>query len=577
MVKSHIMVKLTLSPTRTLYAWSQADFNMIRHTIQKLCDNFVASYNSSFSVNVLWDSFLKILNTCLELIPTRNSLPIHRQPWITRNLKRLSRRKQRAYNRARITNDPSDWLRYNNIKKQTRQECRSAYNNYVQNLINPNTNAISKRLWSFMKSKKHDHTGVGPLVHDGTMYTDPQDKADLMAKYFSSVFTTENTDNIPTLSNGPFPDMPPIQIYPQGIQYLLNNLDANKSGGPDKLPARFLKEVAAGVVLALSIIYQASLDQGVLPAVWKTATIVPIHKKGSQSACSNYRPISLTCICSKVLEHIIYSNISDHLGAHNILCEEQHGFRNHKSCESQLINTVHDFVSCLNDGGQCDALFLDFKKAFDKVPHSCLFYKLNHYGTRGPLLLWIKEFLCNQSQRVVLGNKESFSTDVLSGLPQGTVLAPLLFLLYVNDLPHHVYNKIKLYADDVLLYSPIYSVADCAHLQEDLNLLYQWSVTWLMDFNPLKCEFLRVTNKKNPTDYCYYIGNSIIKQVAHSKYLGVTIDEKLTWNEHILAITSKARQINAFLRQNFYQCLPHIKCNLFKSMVRPIIEFASPV
>ena len=230
------------------------------------------------------------------------------------------------------------------------------------------------------------------------MYTDPQDKADLMAKYFSSVFTTENTDNIPTLSNGPFPDMPPIQIYPQGIQYLLNNLDANKSGGPDKLPARFLKEVAAEVVLALSIIYQASLDQGVLPAVWKTATIVPIHKKGSQSACSNYRPISLTCICSKVLEHIIYSNISDHLGAHNILCEEQHGFRNHKSCESQLINTVHDFVSCLNDGGQCDALFLDFKKAFDKVPHSCLFYKLNHYGTRGPLLLWIKEFLCNQSQ-----------------------------------------------------------------------------------------------------------------------------------------------------------------------------------
>ena len=132
----------------TMHCWNREIFHW--YAIQKLCDNFVASYNSSFSVNVLWDSFLKIPNICLELIPTRNSLPIHRQPWITRNLKRLSRRKQRAYNRARITNNPSDWLRYNNIKKQTRQECCSAYNSYVQNLINPNTNAISKRLWSFI-------------------------------------------------------------------------------------------------------------------------------------------------------------------------------------------------------------------------------------------------------------------------------------------------------------------------------------------------------------------------------------------------------------------------------------------
>ena len=135
------------------------------------------------------------------------------------------------------------------------------------------------QLWNFIKSKKHDHTGVGPLVHNGTMYTDPQDKADLMAKYFPSVFTTENTDNIPTLSNDPLPDMPPIQVYPQGIQHLLNNLDATNSGGPDKLPARFLKEVAAEVAPALSIIYQASLDQGVLPAIWKTDNRSHIHKR----------------------------------------------------------------------------------------------------------------------------------------------------------------------------------------------------------------------------------------------------------------------------------------------------------
>ena len=133
------------------------------------------------------------------------------------------------------------------------------------------------------------------------------------------------------------------------------------------------------------------------------------------------------------------------------------------------------------------------------------------------------------------------------------MLAPLRFLLYVNNHPHHVYNKIKLYADDVLLYSPTYFVVDCAYLQEDINLLYIPIVCHMV--YGLQSSQVRILN---PTDYCYYIGNSIVKQVAHSKYLGVTINEKLTWNEHILAITSKTRQINAFLRQNFYQCLLHI-------------------
>jgi len=141
---------------------------------------------------------------------------------------------------------------------------------------------------------------------------------------------------------------------------------------------------------------------------------------------------------------------------------------------------------------------------------------------------------------------------------QSTILAPLLFLPYVNNLPDCVYNKIKLYADDVLLYSVIRSKADCIHLQEDLNLLYQWSVLWLMDFNPIKCEFLRITSKKNPIVYQYCIDNSIIKQTTHSKYLGVTVDERLTWKEHILNIVNKARQVNAYLHRNFYQCSPYV-------------------
>ena len=162
-------------------------------------------------------------------------------------------------------------------------------------------------------------------------------------------------------------------------------------------------------------------------------------------------------------------------------------------------------------------------------------------------------------------------------MPQGTVLAPLLFLIYINDLPLHVSNKVRLYADDVILYSHIHSVNDCHNLQQDLDKLTEWSHKWQMIFNPKKCEFLRITNKKNPIPHTYYIDNCQIDEVSNAKYLGVVIDQHLTWNEHIKQTTSKAIRVNGFLYRNLYHCPITVKLNCYKAMVRPIIEYASPV
>ena len=238
---------------------------------------------------------------------------------------------------------------------------------------------------------------MGTLKHQGETFVDATDKANLLADYFSSVFTSEDVTHLPTLSTDPTPSIPPIQIYVDGIYQLLSNIQQHKASGPDNLPARFLKEVAYEISPALSLIFQAFLGQGALPSIWKTAKVVPIYKKGNKSDPCNYRPVSLTCICCKILEHIVYSSVSNHLTSFNILYDEQHGFRHKRSCETQLISMVNDFAKCLNQKGQCDVLLLDFSKAFDKVPHSQLYLKLQHYGIDGSILLWIKSFLTCRS------------------------------------------------------------------------------------------------------------------------------------------------------------------------------------
>ena len=339
----------------------------------------------------------------------------------------------------------------------------------------------------------------------------------------------------------PFPSIPPISINADGIKQLLDSLDVQKSTGSDCIPARLLKELSSEFAPALTHIFQASLQQGHIPTEWKKANVIPIFKKGNCSTPSNYRPVSLTSICCKQLEHIIYSHVFSHLDNHNILCDEQHGFRRNRLCEAQLLSTVHDLAKNLNDGLQTDVMFLDFSKAFDKVDHNLLLHKLEHYGIRGQLLLWLTDFLSERKQQVVVEGHHSSSAEVTSGVPQGSVLGPLLFLCFINDLPTNVRCKIKLYADDVLLYTTIRTVDDCHKLQADLYSLEQWAKKWNMLFNPAKCEFLRVSNKCNPILIHYYIQGQEIKHSTSAQYLGITIDEHLTWNDHVKTVTSKAK------------------------------------
>ena len=288
-------------------------------------------------------------------------------------------------------------------------------------------------------------------------------------------------------------------------------------------------------------------------------------------------PVSLTSVCSKVLEHIIHSSIMNHFDVHSILTDKQHGFRRKHSTESQLILTVNDLTKSLNNKKQVDLVIMDFSKAFDVVPHKRLLLKLKQYGIHNKTYRWISNFLQCRAQRVVVGGEHSSWAEVDSGVPQGTVLGPLLFLAYINDLPFNVNSSVRLFADDCVLYREINSDADHLALQEDLNTLVSWQKIWQMSFNAKKCFVMRLTHARKVKTYSYKLQDSILQETKSHTYLGVTLTSNLSWNEHINQIAATASRTLAFVMRNLHHCPQGVKESAYKTLVRPLLEYSSSV
>ena len=408
-------------------------------------------------------------------------------------------------------------------------------------------------------------------------YSDPTTKANILNDQFSSVFNSaEDPSTIKELTSPPNTSMPKIDVDVNGVQKLLAGLNIHKAAGPDGITTRILKDFSPELAPVFTTLFQASLNQGTLPLDWKKADVAPIFKKGMKNCAANYRPVSLTSVVCKVMEHIVCSNIMRHCDRHHILTDAQHGFRKRRSCETQLVITLQDLARTIDNRGQTDVILLDFSKAFDKVSHQRLLHKIHHYGIRGDTHAWIKDFLRGREQRVVLDGCTSRTAPIQSGVPQGSVLGPLLFLLFINDLPEYVHHSsVRLFADDCILYTEISSPSDASLLQYDLDSLQQWESDWLMEFHPLKCQVLHITNRRSPTRALYTIHGHQLEEVESAKYLGVTIHQKLSWNTHIGQVCQKANSTRAFLQRNIAKCPSNTKALCYTTLVRPIMEYGS--
>lgn len=572
------------SVNRKVWQYRKADYQNLKKDITDFQQEFEALIPST-SINELWTIFKnKLLLMMKQYIPQKQIRGNkNNKQWIDRTVRSAIRKRDKLFRKQKSTRNVKDIKKYKQAKASAQSLQRKAHWQYVDNLIeigdpeSKHNPGKQKRFWSYIKSLRKDNSGVSPLKENGKMHADAKDKADILNRQYESVFTKESTTNIPKPSGTPYPSMPDISINNEGVEKLLKKLNPNKACGPDSITGRVLKDLAEEISPFLTHIFQKTIDAGNIPDDWRYANVTALFKKGDRFKASNYRPVSLTCLCCKIQEHILTSNILKHLDQHKILTDCQHGFRARRSCETQLITLTHDLVTSLNNGKQQDLIILDFSKAFDKVPHQRLLSKLEFYGIRGTTKQWIKAFLSNRAQQVIVDGATSDKAPVISGVPQGTVLGPLLFLIFINDLPECVISKTRLFADDAVVYREIRSEKDCLELQKDLYELEKWENTWGMSFHPDKCNILRVSRAKKTIKYNYTLKGHQLEAVETTKYLGVDLSTDLSWNHHINRTVKKANSMIGFLKRNLRITSSETKSSAYFTLVRPSMEYCASV
>ena len=305
---------------------------------------------------------------------------------------------------------------------------------------------------------------------------------------------------------------------------------------------------------------------------WKLANVTPIHKKGPKNRLQNYRPISITSQACRVMETILKEEILDTLETNNQLRETQHGFLPNKSCVTNILTFLEYTTRNIDDSSSVDAIYLDFSKAFDTVPHRRLLIKMGSLGIDTKTILWVESWLKLRAQRVIIRGTKSEWRPVTSGVPQGSVLGPLLFLIYINDIDEGLTSKIIKFADDTKLYRRVVCREDQLQLQRDIDQIHGWSNTWQMSFNPFKCKALHF-GKKNPCN-TYTIAGESIENVSQERDLGVLIRDDLDWDAHVAKVVSKANSVLGMIWRT-YECksMKNI-IQLYKTLVRPHLEYA---
>ena len=452
-------------------------------------------------------------------------------------------------------------------------------------LSNPNTGR--KTYWSLVNKllNKTKIPIIPPLLENGIFVLDFSAKAQIFNNFFVTQCTTIDTiSEIPPICHQEAPSLTDLDISDEKILRIIRSINPNKAHGWDEISGRMVKMCDWTLVLPLKLIFNDCLAHGIFPDVWKRANVVPVHKKNSKNLKENYRPISLLPLFGKIFEKLIYDTVYEHLNSNELLDPNQSGFRPGDSTINQLISIVHTISEAFdcNPTLEVRSVYLDISKAFDRVWHEGLIFKLRRCGVTGQLLSLICNFLADRKQRTVLNGKTSGWGEISAGVPQGSILGPLFFLVYINDLTDNLICNVKLFADDTSLFTIVRDPVSAAmDLNHDLNLIRQWANKWKMSFNPdptKQAVELTFSRKKKPPDHppVLFNENPISKTEEH-KHLGLLLDSKLSFNGHIKSLISRARRGIGMIKY-LSNYLPRNTLNdLYKLYVRPHLDYGDVI
>lgn len=497
---------------------------------------------------------------------------------MNKSLKQAMRRRNAQYKNGKRT---GDFSKFRAARNRFVDLLRKSKKNYFAQL-NPRD---TKKFWKTIKSLNKTSQAVPTLSHNGVSTSEDMGKANMLNAFFSTCFNTSDPPLSEHDQNPYATNECPAELLctVEQVQCLLGSLDTTKATGPDGVSATMLKHTALFIAPSVTKLFNLSISSGQVPTDWKRSTVVPIPKSSDRSSPTNYRPISLLSILSKTLERHIHSLIATHLADNQLLSDRQWGFLPGKGTVTALLATTHNWFQSLENNKDVCAVFFDYRKAFDSVAHRPLLEKMSQLSINETIIQWVSSYLTSRRQSVVLNGATSDSANVLSGVPQGSVLGPLLFIIYVNDLAAMQLSQdsqIILYADDLLLFRPISTSADYVALQKDISELEPWTVNNSLQFNTAKCNYMVITRRRCPTlPLNPLILNGVtLKQVDMFKYLGLLITSDLSWSRHIDSICSRAKRILGMLYRQYYH---NVDCNtmrcLYLSLVRPHLEYGCSV
>ena len=538
-------------------------------------ENVDWSYSGTdMNVQEMWDELHAKLNGLASMVPkfrtSGDGRPV-KVPWSSSSLKRMMKNKEKAWHCFDITPTYEN-LNYALSRQRLyeEEECRlkMGYERKITSILNVNC----KPFYAYLRNKRKLKTCVPFLDKgDGTRTQCASESAEVLADAFSSVFIAEPLGPLPRseVDDEHRSILSDIYISSDDIKKELSKINIYKSFGPDQVHPKLLRSLAYDddFVAAVTELFSKCSTSGVLPSVWKEASVVALFKSGKKTNPLNYRPVSLTCILCKVYEQIIRSEIVTFLEGK--ISKHQHGFVQGRSCLSNLLETFDSIFNILGEGAPVDLLYFDFSKAFDRVPHFRLLSKLESMGIQGNVLNVIRDFLTDRTLKVSVNGKYSETKLVLSGVPQGSVLGPLLFVLFINDLPESIKSDIKVFADDIKIIGNANNHYDIVN---DLKELEYWESIWLLSFNVDKCKVLHIQHNENPL-HDYYLDGLRMKKSVQEKDLGVLTSDSLLWNEQIKSSVSKANQMICWIVRNLTLREKSVMLPVYKALVRPHLEY----